>query len=91
MSKKLRVVKKAVTGELFSSMSIVQFVDKMASPICIVCEAIQLEIPDLAPAQCSRNCLTRKAPLKKKREPSASHKRNIVIDPRQLQLAFAEA
>ncbi|WP_157201773.1 hypothetical protein [Massilia sp. Root335] len=67
------------------------FIDVMRLQNCIAKVEIQLEIPGLCPADGLKTSLSRNAKPKTKRKSSMPHRQNLVIDPRQLQLPFAEA
>lgn len=66
-------------------------IDVMTSKNCIAKMEIQLEIPGLCPADGLKTSLSRNAKPKTKRRSSMPHRQDLVIDPRQLQLAFVEA
>jgi hypothetical protein len=91
MEKKERVANNSDVEEHSSPAWARSFIDGMAFSNCISKMAIQLEIPGLCSAKGLKTCPSRKAKPRTKRKSSTSHKQSNVIDPRQLQLAFAEA
>jgi len=91
MTKIERAAKNSSLEEHSSPISVMASIDGMTLSSYILKMEVQLEIPDLAPVDCPKTCLIRTAKRRIKKKSPTPHEQDILIDPRQMQLAFASA